>query len=282
MNTTNPLISIVTVCYNAIEDIEKTMMSIINQKYKNIEYIIIDGGSIDGTIEIIKKYHEKVSFWKSEPDLGIYDAMNKGISIAEGEWINFMNVGDMFVDECIVETLFAEKIYNDNIGVIYGDCYIKKRNKVLLEKANPFWKNRQYIHGKGFCHQSTFVRTKLAKHIPFDISFDNSADFKQCNDIYRMGYLFEYIQIPICFFDHTKSFFSKHLGIVIKEDAQIINHYNTPKYYIVKFKIEISFFLDRLKWKTINKIKGVNCKSTNKELGYKDISEVTNAMWAFM
>lgn len=96
MNMDNPLISVVTVAYNAVTTIEKTILSVINQTYPNVEYIIIDGGSTDGTVEIIKKYANKLAYWVSEPDNGIYDAMNKGAKVATGEWINFMNCGDSF------------------------------------------------------------------------------------------------------------------------------------------------------------------------------------------
>ena len=113
----NPLISVVTVSYNAVTTIEKTILSVINQNYSNIEYIVIDGGSIDGTVDIIKKYADKITYWVSEPDKGIYDAMNKGIIVATGEWINFMNTGDTFYNENVFSEIFELNSYTEDVIV---------------------------------------------------------------------------------------------------------------------------------------------------------------------
>lgn len=94
MNPDSLKISVVTVCYNAVDTLEETMLSVLNQTYPNIEYIVIDGGSTDGTVDIIKKYADRLAYWISEPDKGIYDAMNKGIAAATGDYIINMNVGD--------------------------------------------------------------------------------------------------------------------------------------------------------------------------------------------
>ena len=89
LNETDTLISVVTVSYNAVSTIEQTILSVINQTYPNVEYIIIDGGSTDGTVDIIKKYADKIAYWVSEPDKGIYDAMNKGGLKTTGDFIQF-------------------------------------------------------------------------------------------------------------------------------------------------------------------------------------------------
>mgnify|MGYP001033420933 FL=1 len=105
---TDTLISVVTVSYNAVLTIEQTILSVINQTYPNVEYIIIDGGSTDGTVDIIKKYADKIAYWVSEPDKGIYDAMNKGGLKATGDFIQFLNAGDWFENEHVIEKIFKD------------------------------------------------------------------------------------------------------------------------------------------------------------------------------
>ena len=97
-----PLISIITVVYNDIENIEETILSVLSQTYDNIEFIVIDGASNDGTVDVIKKYDKKIDYWISEKDGGIFDAMNKGIKLSKGDYINFMNSGDFFTSPDLV------------------------------------------------------------------------------------------------------------------------------------------------------------------------------------
>ena len=105
-------ISIVTVTYNCKDTVEKTIQNVLKQTYPNIEYIVIDGNSTDGTKEIIERYADRLAYWVSEPDKGIFDAMNKAIRIATGEWILFLNSGDYFIKPTIIDEVF--KWYNDN------------------------------------------------------------------------------------------------------------------------------------------------------------------------
>jgi glycosyltransferase involved in cell wall biosynthesis len=119
-----PVITVITVTYNAEKSLENTILSVINQSFNDIEYIVIDGGSTDGTLDIIRKYDEKINFWISEPDKGIYDAMNKGIKLANGIWLNFMNSGDSFVDYNVLSHIFSVK-YSDDVKFLYSDFYLK-------------------------------------------------------------------------------------------------------------------------------------------------------------
>ncbi|RXE60893.1 glycosyltransferase, partial [Muribaculaceae bacterium Isolate-001 (NCI)] len=107
-------ITVVTVCYNAVKEIEKTIQSVISQTYDNVEYIIVDGGSTDGTLDIIRKYSSRITRWVSEPDKGIFDAMNKSAHMATGEYINFMNAGDLFFDEKVLSDIFAGRSYDED------------------------------------------------------------------------------------------------------------------------------------------------------------------------
>ena len=125
-----PVFSIITVTYNAERWLERTILSVLSQSYPNIEYIIIDGGSTDGTVDIIKKYEERIAYWVSEPDKGIYDAMNKGIQKATGEWINFMNAGDVYAaNDVLVQLMQCEhseaRILRGNIIRVYPHMKVK-------------------------------------------------------------------------------------------------------------------------------------------------------------
>jgi len=149
-----PSISVITVVYNSVDLIEQSIKSVLEQDYPNLEYIIIDGGSTDNTTQVIKKYEDKISLFISEPDKGIYDAMNKGIEYAHGEWINFMNSGDCFFTSDVLSKVFSSEIDN-TIKFIYSDYYVKRRNR-----------NKRYSASmeKGIVlHQSCIYKKSLHK-----------------------------------------------------------------------------------------------------------------------
>ncbi|PWE21613.1 glycosyltransferase [Aliarcobacter skirrowii] len=186
-------ISIITVVYNGEKYLENTILSVINQTYHNVEYIIIDGGSTDGTIDIIKRYEDKIYCWISERDKGIYDAMNKGIELASGEWINFMNAGDVFFDTNVLNSIFLKKDFKD-IDVVYGNHNVIYKNKTRIKKAGNIkniWKGSQ------FCHQSTFVSAKVHKANKFNLSNRIGADFELFYTLYKKKMTFKYVNVIV-------------------------------------------------------------------------------------
>ncbi|MBN2756343.1 MAG: glycosyltransferase [Bacteroidales bacterium] len=173
----SPLISIITVVYNSEAYIEKTIQSIINQAYTHTEYIIIDGGSTDKTIEIIKKYNKYINYWKSEKDKGIYDAMNKAMKIATGDYLWFINSGDEIYSLSILNNIFrsgyrlVDVFYGETEIIDYKGQTLGKRRHEAPENLN--WKSLKY--GMKVCHQSVIIRKKIAE--PFDLKYLYSADF---------------------------------------------------------------------------------------------------------
>ncbi len=187
-----PKISIITVSLNAVKTIEQTIRSVINQSYKNIEYIIIDGGSTDGTVDIIKKYEDRIDHWLSKSDAGIYDAMNKGTQLATGDWVNYMNAGDRFYCNTVLEDLFKQRL-DEETSVVYGNSENILNYYSYLEEAKPLshlWK------GMCFPHQSMFVTANIAKEIPYNTKFKFGADFNFIYTLYKIQKVFLYK--PIC------------------------------------------------------------------------------------
>lgn len=131
----DPIITIITVCFNAANTIEKTILSVINQTFTNYEYIIVDGGSTDNTLELIHKYSDKISLIISEKDKGIYDAMNKGVKLARGKWLNFMNSGDIFSDENVLMNIFSRD-YEKSISFLYSDNLVKTKKGIKLARKD--------------------------------------------------------------------------------------------------------------------------------------------------
>ncbi len=206
-------ISVVTVSYNAVDTIEETIKSVVDQTYDNIEYIIIDGGSTDGTVDIIKMYAEggsetlnhrhRITYWVSEPDRGIYDAMNKGIAAATGDYINFMNSGDIFSDKEILKLIVPH--FNEEIIIAgaYNLCFTSGEKKVIHQGNLNKLKIRQPI-----CHQATFINIVYQKQHLYDTTFRCAADYNFLYQAWRRGCTFKYLNEIIAdfMFDEGTSF----------------------------------------------------------------------------
>lgn len=184
--------TIITVVYNDYKNIEKTILSVINQTiFNQVEYIIIDGGSIDGTLEVVNSYKSAITSIVSEKDNGIYDAMNKGLLMSKGEWINFMNSGDSFFNISVLENiLFLE---NDDSHIIYGstNCFNSKNRKITPPNE------LNMMHFKlPFCHQSSFVRRDVLLKYKFDIKYKIAADYNLFYSLFIDKYNF--FKVDLC------------------------------------------------------------------------------------
>lgn len=233
-------VSVVTVCFNAVGTIERTILSVINQTYKNIEYIVIDGRSTDGTLDIIYKYRDHIDYFVSEPDKGIFDAMNKGIKVATGEWIIFLNAGDTFVNSDVVLNVFKERD-TKNLGVIFGQWYLKYNDQLRLKDTRPFYLNKSRFRGMGFSHQSVFVRTEFAKKYLFDLKYQLSADYNMIWSLYydeKVNFLD--LGFPVSVMEDKEGTTVRNYEYHLREVARICGYsdsfpHNAYIYYLVKY-----------------------------------------------
>ena len=178
-----PKVSIVTVTYNCESLVEDTLISSINQTYENKEIIVIDGKSSDSTLSLIKKYENKLGVIVSEKDDGIFSAMNKGICLASGDWIIFMNAGDSFVSTTTLSEL-TDLLQDSACGVIYAPHILRYNNHDRLINVFPFFEQKKLYRTMGFSHQSCLVRTSLAYKYGFHPDYKLSADYKMLWSIY--------------------------------------------------------------------------------------------------
>jgi len=220
----NPKISIITVVYNGEQFLEETILSVLNQSYENIEYIIIDGGSSDGTLNIIKKYEDKIDYWVSEPDKGIYDAMNKGIDIATGEWVNFMNAGDkiLFLDS---RDFFTKKSTYTNYFYDYEKfgVFRKPLSKTYLTRNTP-------------CHQSIIY--KRSELIKYDINIPIIADYNQMLEISSMNTYTQSFGSSIVFYNEAgvssmQNYSKKDRYKHLIQRSKLVKKYLGMPYYIL-------------------------------------------------
>lgn len=243
-----PKISIITIVYNDAKNIAATIDSVLSQDYPNIEYIIIDGSSTDGTKEIIQSYIDapdtrrfghSISKFISEKDKGIYDAMNKGIDIATGEWCNFMNSGDRFYTSSTITECFSkyQEALKSNGGggysVIYGDTqivYDAKHSKILISTSQ----NHKYHHR--FVHQSAFIDMGVMKKFHYDTSFKIAGDTDFFTKIFHQGHLFQKIDVIVSVFN-VDGISGKPSFQMFIEDVRISSKYNVffPAFLALKY-----------------------------------------------
>lgn len=174
-------VSIITVCYNAASTIEDTIQSVLGQTYGNIEYVIIDGGSSDGTQSIIEKYRDKIDYYQSEPDGGIYFGMNKGISACTGDFVGILNADDIYASKDVLETV-VNCIKTENVNSVYGDLvYVSETdlNKVVRTWVSGNYYRNSFLKGWMPPHPTFFVKREFYNQLGcFNTKFRIAADYE--------------------------------------------------------------------------------------------------------
>ncbi len=229
-----PKLSIITIVYNNVRDIERTLQSVLNQTYPNIEYLVIDGASNDGTLEILKKYESRLSKLITEKDEGIYDAMNKGLAAATGDYVLFMNSGDELYAPDTVQKVFATA---EDADIYYGETEMYDENWQSLGRrrhqapAKFTWKS--FRLGMSVSHQAIYIRRSLTE--AYDLQYQLSSDIdwviraaKKAKKIVRVeAYVAKYLVGGMSKKRHVQSLkerfaiFTKHYGLI----PNLLNHF---------------------------------------------------------
>ena len=173
-----PLISVITVVYNGAMTLEQTILSVLGQTYGNVEYIIIDGGSTDGTLDIIRRYEDRIDIWQSEPDGGIYDAMNKGVALAAGEYVYVLGSDDVLLDGDVLSRLRPRFLQSHD--VVSGTVWAVAADGRRFEFGNNYGAgiDDDIRNGISAPHQGIFIKRTVMERYPFDTKYKIAADYK--------------------------------------------------------------------------------------------------------
>lgn len=207
-------ISIITINLNNKDGLKKTIESVINQTYfDKVEYIIIDGGSTDGSIEIIEKYKDKLAYYISEKDNGIYNAMNKGISASTSDYLLFLNSGDYLKENNVLERTFPYLEYD----FVYGNEWkVNERYKGPYEAKYPDKLDESFFRRTSLPHQSTFIKAELLKEKPYSEDFKIISDWKFFIEAFRSGKTYKHMPFIVSVYD-CSGFSCQHLDLMQQE-----------------------------------------------------------------
>ena len=246
------LLTIITVCYNDCANLVKTLKS-IEQNFElsdgQIEIVIIDGNSTDQTEKYVFDFKDnllrqdlKVHFF-SEPDKGIYDAMNKGIQKANGSWCLYLNAGDIFCDKIVAD----DKWFNDQYDIVYGDVVYSYNGRYKYVRSRSE-EELSFLNGMEFCHQSCFIKTDYLKRSQYSLTYRIAGDFNYFVEAYCKGANFYYIGVPISVFEMT-GISSTNAGIVNDENSEVLYRHGLikrSKYIVCKTKAKIQILIRRI------------------------------------
>ena len=177
-----PFISVITVCFNAADYIEQCMESVLGQTFEDMEYIVIDGGSDDGTTAIIERYRDQLSYYHSGPDRGIADAFNKGLAAARGRWIVFLNADDCYTSPDVLDSMSDILRQNDHLDLVYGEVQIIKRQHTvspISPRIGGKWRWRDFRLRSTIPHPAAFTHYRFfERYGNFDEDFRNALDYE--------------------------------------------------------------------------------------------------------
>lgn len=196
-HTYNMKVSIITISYNNLEGLTDTYCSIHQQTFRDFEWIVVDGGSTDGTREFLEAHQEEIAWWCCERDKGVYNAQNKGTQHARGEYCIYMNSGDSFFADDVLEKVFEQETDAD---IIYGNWMLVFEDGKTRLGIAPDAADLAYFFDDNMCHQSMLIRTEAVKSRPYDETFRIYADWEEWLALLMQGKRFERINMTICNF----------------------------------------------------------------------------------
>lgn len=222
-------VSVITINYNNSAGLEKTINSVLSQSSSEYEFIVIDGASTDGSVDLIKKNASRINYWVSEKDAGIYDALNKGVNKATGDYLIFLNSGDYFYDNKVVEA-FGVFASSNNKKVIYGNSNFIEKDGTSRVVCPPAKLDLNFWYADTVNHQAIFFKRELfLKYGDFDIQYKYAADFDCLFKIYmKEPSEFVYWNQLVCHYDNTglTSTYEVH-KVLFKERKQIIQKFTS-------------------------------------------------------
>lgn len=253
-------ISVITINYNNVSQIRRTLESVSSQTYSNLEWIIIDGGSTDGSVDIIKEYESKITYWVSEPDKGIYNAMNKGVRRATGDYCIFINSGDHFVNSHSVED--AVNCNFDTDLAIFNIYYNNTRKMSFV----PQRITTSFLFRKSIPHQSTIIRRQMLLNTPYDETLRIASDWTFCMDTIIFKHCsYKTYKLPIaCFYSDGCS--CKYSDVNVKErldflyskfPRKMLEEYQNMNGYALFCLEQMSPLLNKMAIKTILILYGI-------------------------
>ena len=226
-NRPMPKFSVITVTYNAAGVLEDTIQSVISQTYHHVEYIIVDGASTDGTMAIVDRYRSRIHTVVSEPDKGLYDAMNKGMALATGDYLCFLNAGDCFHEDDTLQQMVHTLHGTELPDVMYGNTAIvdAEGHFLRMRRLSPpdqlNWKS--FRQGMLVCHQAFFAKRSLA--VPYSLTYRYSSDFDWCIRVMKKAQSFHYTRLTVI--DYLEEgLTTRHHRASLKERFRIMSrHY---------------------------------------------------------